>query len=166
MKHKIYLGLGSNVGDRLGYLEAAIVSLPPAVEVLRRSLIYETAPWGYQDQADFLNMVIEAETELAPQELLKKLKAIETKVGRKPTFRNGPRQIDIDILLYGNETISLGGVTIPHPRLQERAFVLVPLADLAPQLRLPRQKQTVSELLQKLDTSGVHAFNKQAPQET
>ena len=163
MKHKIFLGLGSNDDDRLGYLEAAIASLSLAVEVLRRSAIYETAPWGYQDQADFLNMVIEAETELAPQELLKELKAIETKVGRKPTFRNGPRQIDIDILLYGNETISLLGVTIPNPRLQERAFVIVPLADLAAQLRLPGQKQTVSELLQKLDTSGVHAFNKQAP---
>jgi len=166
MKHKIFLGLGSNIGDRLGYLEAAIASLPPAVEVLRRSAIYETAPWGYQDQADFLNMVIEAETELAPQELLKELKAIETKVGRKPTFRNGPREIDIDILLYGNEAISLRGVTIPHSRLQERAFVLVPLADLAPLLMLPGQKQTVSEILHKLDTSGVHAFNKQAPKET
>lgn len=156
--HKIYLGLGSNLGDRRGYLEAAIAALPAAVRVLRRSPIYETAPWGFADQADFLNMVVEAEAELAPADLLKYLKSVETAVGRQPRFRNGPREIDIDILLYDDLVSAEEGLSIPHPRLAERAFMLVPLADLAPELRLPGSETTIKELLSALDNSGVKRY--------
>jgi len=158
MKHKIFLGLGSNVGERQAYLEAALAALPPAVVVLRRSPIYETKPWGFAEQGKFLNLLVEAETELAPLELLGTLKAIERQVGRKPTFRNGPREIDIDILIYGDTVFADNGLRIPHPSLPERAFVLVPLADMVPDLRLPGLDKSVSELLAGIDKSGVKLF--------
>jgi 2-amino-4-hydroxy-6-hydroxymethyldihydropteridine diphosphokinase len=155
MTHKIYLGLGSNLGDRRGYLDAAISSMPPALNVLRRSPIYETAPWGYRDQDDFLNMVVEAETELGPLQLLILLKGIEVKLGRKPRFRNGPREIDIDILLYDDLIHDEKALHIPHPRLHERAFILAPLDDLAPELEIPGVGKTVAECLAEMDISGV-----------
>ncbi len=158
MKHKIYLGLGSNVGDRRAYLEAGLAALPLAVSVLRRSPIYETEPWGFADQEKFLNMVAEAETELSPQDLLKALKGIEAEVGRIPTFRNGPRQIDVDILLYNDLILDEDRLRVPHPALRDRAFVLVPLADLAPELRIPGGQENVGELLNALDTSSVRLF--------
>ncbi len=158
MKHKVYLGLGSNLGDRQAYLDAALAALPPAVSVLRRSPIYETEPWGFADQEKFLNMVVEAETELTPPELLGTLKAIEKQVGRKPTFRNGPREIDIDILIYGDTVFAEGGVSIPHPSLAERAFVLAPLADLAPDLNIPGINSTAGKLLAQVDKSGIRLF--------
>jgi len=154
MKHKIFLGLGSNVGDRQAYLEAALAALPPAVSVLRCSPICETEPWGFADQDKFLNMVIDAETELAPLELLSTLKDIEKQVGRKPTFRNGPREIDIDILIYGDTVFADDGLRIPHPSLPERAFVLVPLADLAPRLKVPGTDKMVTELLKTLENTN------------
>ena len=160
MPHKIYLGLGSNLGDRKGYLDGAINAMPPAVRVLRRSSIYETAPWGYRDQDDFLNMVVEAETELGPKQLLILLKGIEVQLGRKPRFRNGPREIDIDILLYDDLVLDELVLHIPHPRLHERAFILAPLADLAPNLEIPNTGKKVAEFLANLDTSGVHVFEK------
>ncbi len=160
MPHKIYLGLGSNLGDRKGYLDGAINAMPPAVRVLRRSSIYETAPWGYRDQDDFLNMVVEAETELGPKQLLILLKGIEVQLGRKPRFRNGPREIDIDILLYDDLVLDELVLHIPHPRLHERAFILAPLADLAPNLEIPNTGKKVAEFLANLDTSGVHVFGK------
>lgn len=155
----IYLGLGSNRGQRLANLQAAIAAMPPAVRVLRRSAVYETEPWGYAEQARFLNMVVEAETELAPQALLTHIKAIEQLVGRVASFRYGPREIDIDILLYGDLQAELGpaelGLQIPHPRLAERAFVLVPLAELAPQLHVPGTERSVAQLLAAQDAAGV-----------
>jgi 2-amino-4-hydroxy-6-hydroxymethyldihydropteridine diphosphokinase len=160
MKHKIYLGLGSNVGDRRAHLEAGLAALPPAVGVLRRSPIYETEPWGFTDQADFLNMVIEGETDLSPQELLKGLKDIEAQVGRKPTFRNGPRELDIDMLLYDDLILAEGRLRVPHPALHDRAFVLAPLADLAPELQIPGGEATVIELLGKVDASTVRRLEK------
>lgn len=159
----IYLGLGSNRGDRLANLQAAIATLAPAVRVLRQSAVYETEPWGYAEQARFLNLALEAETELAPAELLQHIKQVEQQVGRVASFRYGPREIDIDILLYGNAQLELqaaeGSLQIPHPRLAERAFVLVPLAELAPELRVPGSGRTVSELLAVQDASGVHSFD-------
>ena len=134
--------------------------MPPAVRVLRRSSIYETAPWGYRDQDDFLNMVVEAETELGPKQLLILLKGIEVQLGRKPRFRNGPREIDIDILLYDDLVLDELVLHIPHPRLHERAFILAPLADLAPNLEIPNTGKKVAEFLANLDTSGVHVFGK------
>ncbi len=159
MKHKIYLGLGSNVGDREKYLDAALAALPPVVSVLRSSPIYETEPWGFDDQGKFLNLVVEAETELASLELLGKLKAIEKQVGRKPTFRNGPREIDIDILIYGDTAFAEDGLRIPHPSLPERAFVLAPLADVAPDLSVPGLNKSVSDLFARIDKSGIKLFD-------
>jgi 2-amino-4-hydroxy-6-hydroxymethyldihydropteridine diphosphokinase len=148
MSHLTYLGLGSNLGDRQAYLQAALDAMPPDVRPRRRSPIYETAPWGYTEQADFLNQVVEAETELEPLALLRHLKAIEQRVGRQASFRYGPRQIDIDILLYDDLVFEEDGLSIPHPRLQERAFALKPLADLAPDYLHPVLGKTIRELLE------------------
>lgn len=153
MPHKIYLGLGSNLGNRAAALEAALAALAPQVRTLRRSPIYETEPWGLADQPVFLNQVVEAETELEPAELLKLLKATEKELGRQPRTRNGPREIDIDILLYDDLTLEAPGLRVPHPNLQQRAFVLVPLADLAPDLVIPGGEKSVKEMLSTLDTS-------------
>ena len=155
MAHHIYLGLGSNLGDRRSFLDSAISALVPALRVSRLSPIYETDPWGYSDQDDFLNMVVEAETDLGPKQLLVFLKGIEVKLGRQPRFRNGPREIDIDILIYDDQILNEAGLRIPHPRMQERAFMLVPLTDLAPGLSIPGLDKTVAELLSNLDTSGI-----------
>jgi 2-amino-4-hydroxy-6-hydroxymethyldihydropteridine diphosphokinase len=158
MAHKIYLGLGSNLGDRQGYLDEAISAMAPAVRILRRSPVYETAPWGYADQDPFLNMAVEAETELGPKQLLIVLKGIEVKLGRKPRFQNGPREIDIDILLYDDLIFDDSGLRIPHPRLHERAFILAPLADLAPDLEIPGAGLTVALSLAGLEKAGIERF--------
>jgi len=156
---RIYLGLGANLGERAANLAAARAALPPPVRCLRASRVYETAPWGYQDQPAFLNQVLEAQTELEPLDLLAHLKAIEANLGRTPTFRFGPRVIDIDILFYGEQVIARAGLTIPHPLLAQRPFVLVPLAELAPQLRHPLNGQTIQELASAIDTSGVEVYH-------
>ena len=157
--HIIYLGLGTNNGDRLANLEAAVESLAPGVNVTRRSPIYRTPPWGYTDQPDFLNMVLEAETNLPPFDLLKYLKDLEVEVGRTKTFRWGPREIDIDILLYDDQTLETPDLTIPHPQMPNRAFVLVPLADLAPELVHPVLGQTIAALKNTLDLTGIYPFD-------
>ena len=155
MEHVVYLALGANLGDRLFNLRAAIGALAPAVRVLAESHIYETPPWGYVDQPPFLNMALKAETDLSPHALLAHLKEIESGLGRAPSFRYGPRQIDIDILFYDDLILDEDGLVIPHPRLQERAFVLVPLADLASDLRHPLFQTTVAEMSSALDPSGI-----------
>ncbi len=155
----IYLGLGTNLGDRVANLENAMAALPPQVSVLRSSAIYETEPWGYIDQPAFLNQVLEARTDLSPGDLLPYLKQVERQVGRQPTFRYGPRLIDLDILFYGDQIVSLPDLVVPHPRLAERAFMLVPLAELAPHLRHPITHQTIEEMLAHLDTTGVQKYS-------
>lgn len=155
MRHSVYLGLGTNLGDRQANLRAAVKGLPPGVEVRRVSPIYETEPWGYEDQPPFLNQAAEAATDLPPEELLAYLKALETSLGRVQSFRYGPRLIDLDILLYDNLVLETPGLVIPHPRLAERAFVLAPLADLAPGLVVPGKGQTAAELLAGLDKTGI-----------
>jgi len=143
-----YLALGSNIGDRETNLCAAIQSISAAgIPVLRESPIYETEPVGLTDQRWFLNMVVEAETALFPMQLLTRTGKIERALGRVRTVANGPRTIDIDILLYGNAVIRTPRLEIPHPRMHERRFVLAPLADLAPALRHPLLRQTVRQLL-------------------
>ena len=158
MPHKIYLGLGSNLGDRQATLDAAVSALAPSVRLLHRSAIYETAPWGYTDQPAFLNQVLEAETDFEPKDLLALLKATEKQLGRQTRFRNGPREIDIDILLIDDLVLNEDRLRVPHPGLHERAFILTPLADVAPDLIIPGQKQTVKDLLATLDTRDVKLY--------
>lgn len=155
MSHTVYLALGSNLGDRLANLEAALAALPPTVHLVAASSVYETPPWGYLDQPAFLNQVVKVETDLPPGELLTYLKALEVQLGRVDSVRYGPRVIDLDILFYDDLVLEIPGLNIPHPRLHERAFVLVPLADLAPDLYHPVQGATVTELLQRIDSTGV-----------
>jgi len=147
MPERVYLGTGSNLGDRLGNLFQAQAALAPQIRLLRASSVYETPPWGYNDQPAFLNQVLEVETELAPQALLTRLKAIEAELGRVENFRYGPRSIDIDILFYGGQVFESETLSIPHPMLAERAFVLAPLAELVPELIHPQLKRSAADLL-------------------
>jgi 2-amino-4-hydroxy-6-hydroxymethyldihydropteridine diphosphokinase len=144
----IYLSLGSNLGNRAANLESAIEALPEiGVRVLHRSSIYETEPVDFLAQPWFLNCAVEAETSLAPRQLLETLQAIERKMGSRKLVPRGPRIIDLDVLFYGAEVIHEAGMEIPHPRLAERRFVLVPLAAIAPELRHPVLHKTAAELL-------------------
>jgi 2-amino-4-hydroxy-6-hydroxymethyldihydropteridine diphosphokinase len=144
----IYLSLGSNLGDRAANLERAIEALSEnGVRILRRSSIYETEPVDFLAQPWFLNCVVEAETSLEPRELLEGLQAIERKLGSKKLVVRGPRIIDLDILFYETAVIREAGMEIPHPRLAERRFVLVPLAELAPEFPHPVLRKTAAELL-------------------
>ena len=155
MTSPIFLALGTNLGDRVANLQAAREALTPQIQVLQESPIYVTPPWGYLDQPDFLNQVIEVETVLHPIPLLHLLKDIEAKLGREATFRNGPRLIDLDILFYEQEVVEGEVLQIPHPRLQDRAFVLVPLNDLAPDFMHPVLHKSVREMLGAVDSTGV-----------
>jgi 2-amino-4-hydroxy-6-hydroxymethyldihydropteridine diphosphokinase len=147
----VYLSLGSNVGDREANLRAAIAALPTAgVPVQQLSSIYETEPVDYLKQPWFLNCVVEAKTELTPQTLLEALRAIESQLGSQKQFAKGPRKIDLDILLYGDETISAPDLQIPHPRMLQRRFVLTPLAELAPKLKHPGWTDAAAALLDRL----------------
>lgn len=159
----IYLALGSNLGERLGNLQSALAALPPEVEVQAQSPVYETPPWGPVEQGPFLNQVIRATTGLAPLDLLAYLKRTETDLGRKPGVQYGPRKIDLDILFYDELIFDQDGLVIPHPRLPERAFVLVPLNDLDPALRHPGLKRTVAELLAAVDTTGIARYEDKPP---
>jgi len=143
-----YLGLGTNLGDRQGNIQIALRKLAelPTMEIGRVSSLYETAPVGVTDQPDFLNVVAAVRTGLGPLETLDVLLHIENQMGRVRTERWGPRVIDLDLLLYGGERISSPRLTVPHPRLRERAFVLIPLAEIAPEMRLPGGKERAAEL--------------------
>jgi len=143
----VYLGLGSNLGDRAAHLERAIRLLDAStgLAITRVSSVYETAPWGEEDQPAFLNAAVEADAELAPGELLAATQSVENSMGRERTRRWGPRVIDIDILLYGDRVIEDAELRVPHPLLAVRQFMLVPLAELAPELALPGRIR-VSEL--------------------
>lgn len=156
----VYIALGSNLGDRATNLEAAVAALPPAVEVTRRSPVYETAAQYVTDQPAFLNAVVGGNTEREPQALLRRLKEIERELGRVRTRRYGPRLIDLDIVLFGDRIVNAPGLVIPHPRLAERIFVLQPLADIAPDVRHPVTGDTVRMLLERLsDRTGVRRYS-------
>jgi 2-amino-4-hydroxy-6-hydroxymethyldihydropteridine diphosphokinase len=163
MSHTTYLSLGSNIGDRLANLRTALSSLAPSVMVQAQSSIYETEPWGYSEQPTFLNQVIKGGTELAPQELLEYLKKIEVSMGRQETFRFGPRLIDLDILFYDHVKLDTPTLTIPHPRITERAFVLVPLAEIAADLSLPGDGATIQQLKANVDTSSIKLYQSALP---
>jgi|SRR5256885_173081 len=153
----IYLSLGSNVGDRGANLRMAIAKLGDVgVRVRKTSAIYETQPVDFLEQRWFFNCVVEAETEREPLALLTALREIETAMGSKKLIAKGPRLIDIDLLFYGDQTIHTPELQVPHPRMAQRRFVLVPLADLAPDFRHPASGLTVSEMLKDTsDTSDV-----------
>lgn len=151
----VYLGLGTNLGDRRKNLEAAYGALAPQVQVKRQSKVYETPAWGYEDQPAFLNAAVKAETELSPQDLLVFLKGLERKLGRTDSFRWGPRLIDIDILFYDDQVINTPTLVVPHPHLHERAFVLVPLRDLDPDLVHPLTGKTVRQMLEGVEIGNI-----------
>lgn len=148
MKKLVYLGLGSNLGDRRANLESAIAQLAALGTVTARSSCYETEPMEVPGQPWFLNCAVALETELMPKQLLARLLEIERSLGRKRKSGQpkGPRTIDLDILLFGSSVIETAGLTIPHPALHERRFVLEPLAEIAPEARHPVFKRTVREL--------------------
>lgn len=151
-----YVGLGSNLGDRQENLRAALSELRglPAITLMRVSSLYATAPVGVTEQPEFLNALAALETSLSAMDLLGVFLHLENKMGRVRTFRWGPRVIDLDLLLYGDAQIALPFLTVPHPRLRERAFVLVPLAEIAPELVLPGDQRTVEELANYFSSNG------------
>ncbi len=158
MTHTVYISLGVNLGDRLDNLHMAVDLMRNVLEVKRLSSIYETPPWGYKDQPAFLNQVMEAVTQLPPQMLLACLKDIEKKMGRVKTITNGPRTIDLDVIFYDDLIVESPELSIPHPRLQGRGFVLVPLAELAPDFCHPHTGQTISQMMALADREGIKLF--------
>lgn len=155
-----YLGLGSNLGHRAGNLEAALAKLAaPDLHVLRVSSTYETEPVGFAAQRWFLNLVAEIETSLFPLQLLGRVGKIEQALGRVRTVKDGPRTLDIDILLYGKAVVQGARLEIPHPRMADRRFVLAPLAELAPDLRHPVTHQTIRAMLEAAPSQAVNRVN-------
>jgi 2-amino-4-hydroxy-6-hydroxymethyldihydropteridine diphosphokinase len=143
----VYLALGSNVGETRGHIEQAIKLLGDILRDIKQAPLYKTKAVGYTDQADFLNTAISGQTSLGSEELLSSIKEIEWQLGRVERFRWGPREIDIDIIFYGNQVLESENLALPHPAFRDRDFVLRPLADLSPDLIDPVTGQTISQLL-------------------
>ncbi len=146
-----YIALGSNLGDRLAHLRRAVRALRELGEVEAVSPVYETEPVGYVDQPRFLNTVLRLRTELSPRELLERMQQIERQEGRVRTFPNAPRTLDLDLILYDDVVTETPELTLPHPRFHERAFVLRPLVDIAPDVAHPLLDLTARELLERLE---------------
>jgi 2-amino-4-hydroxy-6-hydroxymethyldihydropteridine diphosphokinase len=155
-----YLALGSNIGDREQNLKDALAKLAaPDLRVARLSSVYETEPVGFTAQRWFLNLVVEIETDLFPLQLLSRIAKIEQALGRVRTVKNGPRTLDIDILLYGRAVVRGARLEIPHPRMAERRFVLAPLAELAPELRHPVTHQSIRAMLDAAPAVGARKLD-------
>ena len=153
---QVYVGLGSNLADPRAQVERALLALAglPRTRLVRRSRLYRTTPWGRANQPEFVNAVVALQTELSPRELLEALLAIERAAGRaRDATRWGPRVLDLDILAFGDRMIDEPGLHVPHPHLHERAFVLLPLAEVAPDLIVPRNGR-VGDLVRGIDASG------------
>lgn len=159
---KVYLLIGSNVGNRTKHMEKAHQMIESKVgKITNKSRIYETEPWGEKDQDDFLNQAIEVESKLKPKAIMKQIAEIESFIGREETFKWGPREIDIDVLFYGDEMISEMDITIPHAFIHERRFTLIPLNDICPDQYHPIFGATVKELLDMCeDESEVKLYSK------
>ncbi len=154
-QHNVFIALGSNLGDRYENLRRALLHLEKILQINDRSSVYETPPWGVTDQPMFLNQVIRGSTELTPQELLKSLKGIEESMGRVKSRRFGPRKIDLDILLFDDLELTSPDLVIPHIRMIERAFVLIPLAEIAPRQLIPGTGHSVVEILEPYDKKDI-----------
>jgi 2-amino-4-hydroxy-6-hydroxymethyldihydropteridine diphosphokinase len=146
-----YIGIGSNVGDREVNCRKAIELLAESGKVVGVSSLYRTEPVGYHEQEDFLNAVAKVETDRTPAELLAVCLAVEDRLGRKRGLRWGPRTADLDILLYGNQVVNQPGLSIPHPRMAVRRFVLIPLVEIAPDAVEPLLHRTAAQLLEELN---------------
>lgn len=146
-EHEVLLGLGANLGDPVAQLARAVAALSPAVRVEAVSSVYRTEPVGYADQPDFYNLVIRGWTVLDPPGLLRAAQAVETALGRRRSFRDAPRTMDVDLLAYGDRVMRTPALTLPHPRLHLRGFVLHPLVEVAPEWRHPVLARTARELL-------------------
>jgi 2-amino-4-hydroxy-6-hydroxymethyldihydropteridine diphosphokinase len=162
MARLAYLSLGSNVGNREAHLRDAIARLARIGKVIRVSSFYETEPVEFTDQPWFLNCAVALETSATPQELMKAILQIEEEMGRRRVQKKGPREIDIDILIFEDEVIESEGLKIPHPAMSQRRFVLEPLAEIAPEVRNPVMAKTVEELLRELPEG--QAVKKVGPQ--
>ncbi|HAQ06149.1 MAG TPA: 2-amino-4-hydroxy-6-hydroxymethyldihydropteridine diphosphokinase, partial [Bacillus bacterium] len=161
MENHAYIALGSNMGDRFGYLKKAILLLEghEKIKVVNTSSIFETDPVGYTDQDQFLNMAIHVLTSLKPLELLDACLRVEEETGRKRDIRWGPRTLDLDILLYNHENIETEKLTIPHPRMSERAFVILPLIEMNPNIKLPVMEEPLKSCLKSIpDKEGVRIW--------
>src|SRR5579864_4176197 len=161
-EHIVFLSLGANTGDRKNNLEQALQHLEKVITIQTVSSLYETEPVGdggkplHNNQPLFLNLACQGKTNLEPSHVLSALKEIEALMGRRPSFRNAPRPIDIDILLYDNLQIILPQLVIPHPRMKERAFVLIPLAEIAPFTIEPISGQTIQQMTTQVSTQEIH----------